>query len=135
MTTFMSPQEQALADELAFAEWVDGRIDYYFSHADVSYEGRSHLRQLLKHYAKMAYPFRACVRDNTKRFGPGRVEKVCATIKDMIRGSHRWREVHASDDVMWLGLSNDAAEGRSIILSLSDQELGEMKEVLLNGGC
>lgn len=32
-----------------------------------------------------------CVRDNTKRFGPDRAARVCATLKDIIWGTSKWR--------------------------------------------
>lgn len=56
----------------------------------VSPEHRKRLAGLLKFYAKKKHPFAACVRDNRKRFGD-RAENVCAVLKDMIRGTTRWR--------------------------------------------
>lgn len=53
---------------------------------------RVKLRNILKHYAKMPHPFRACVKDNMKRFGPGRTEAICASLKDTIRGTTKWRK-------------------------------------------
>jgi hypothetical protein len=50
------------------------------------------LRNILKKYAKSAHPFRECVKDNMKRFGPGRTEAVCATLKDTIKGNKNWRK-------------------------------------------
>lgn len=71
---------------------IDDAIGFLFSEADtVGPQQRHQLRGLLRYYAKQAHPFRACVKDNTKRFGPGRVEKVCATLKDIIRGTTHWR--------------------------------------------
>lgn len=58
---------------------------------------RYKLRFLLRYYAKKPHPFRACVRDNMKRFGPGRTEAYCATIKDIIRGTTHWRGHPALD--------------------------------------
>lgn len=57
----------------------------------VSPENRRRVNPLVRHYMKQAHPFRACVRDNRKRFGPN-AEKVCAVVKDM--GEHRttWRK-------------------------------------------
>ena len=49
------------------------------------------LRGILKHYAKEKHPFTACVRDNTKKFGKDRAERICATIKDQIWGTTKWR--------------------------------------------
>lgn len=57
---------------------------------------RHKLRGILRHYAKEAHPFTACVRDNRKRFGP-RAEAVCAVVKDIIRGTTRWRGHPALD--------------------------------------
>jgi len=33
-----------------------------------------------------------CVRDNLKRFGPGRTEAICASLKDTIKGTTKWRK-------------------------------------------
>lgn len=51
---------------------------------------RKKLKGLLEYYAKKPHPFRACVRDNRKRFGP-QTEAYCATLKDIIRGTTKWR--------------------------------------------
>ena len=59
--------------------------------ANVSPADRVKLRGLLAHYAKKKHPFRACVRDNTKRFGKERAERICATLKDVIHGNPYWR--------------------------------------------
>jgi len=58
--------------------------------ANVSPHDMKKLAPLLKHYGKMAHPFRACVRDNRKRFGP-LTEKYCAVLKDLIKGTTSWR--------------------------------------------
>jgi len=60
--------------------------------APISPTAKVKLRGILKKYAKEAHPFRACVRDNMKRFGPGRTEAVCATLKDTIKGRKDWRK-------------------------------------------
>ena len=52
---------------------------------------RAKLRGLLAHYRKKKHPFRACVRDNTKRFGKDGAERICATLKDIIEGNPYWR--------------------------------------------
>ena len=57
------------------------------------------LSPLMRHYGKMAHPFTACVRDNRKRFGD-RAERVCAVLKDLIRGTTKWRG-NESEDVDW----------------------------------
>jgi hypothetical protein len=71
---------------------IDESLELLFSEADtVGPRQRHQLRGLLRFYAKKAHPFRDCVRDNMKRFGPGGTEKVCATLKDIIRGTTHWR--------------------------------------------
>jgi hypothetical protein len=54
-------------------------------------EARARLGPLMRHYASMPHPFTSCVRDNTKRFGADRAEKVCAVLKDLVVGNTRWR--------------------------------------------
>lgn len=58
--------------------------------ANVSPEDRKKLAGIIEHYRKQPHPFRACVKDNRKRFGPG-AEAICATIKDLIEGNTWWR--------------------------------------------
>ena len=65
-------------------------LDMYLSAKNVGPEARNKLKGLLKYYAKKPHPFRACVKDNRKRFGT-RTEAVCATLKDIIRGGTDWR--------------------------------------------
>lgn len=80
-------REDALLDEA-----IDKSLGLLFSEADtVGPRQRHQLRGLLRFYAKKAHPFRSCVHDNLKRFGPGRTEAVCATLKDIIRGTTHWR--------------------------------------------
>lgn len=59
---------------------------------NVGPEARVKLRNLIKHYRKFAHPFTACVRDNRKRFGPIRARLVCATLKDVMKGTTTWRK-------------------------------------------
>ena len=67
------------------------KLDELFASArDVGPRQRKQLAGLLRYYAKKKHPFRACVRDNRKRFGP-RTEAICATLKDIIRGTTKWR--------------------------------------------
>jgi hypothetical protein len=74
--------DQMIADKLAKANLA----------APISAHARVKLRGILKKYAKSPHPFRACVKDNMKRFGPGRTEAVCATLKDTIKGNKNWRK-------------------------------------------
>lgn len=84
-----------LAQQRRELKLLDGRIDGQLSialgHKNVSPSDRKKLKGLLQHYAKKRHPFTACVRDNTKRFGKDGAERVCATLKDVIRGTTKWR--------------------------------------------
>ncbi len=71
---------------------LDEYIDLALSNATaVGPKARKQLHGLLRYYAKKKHPFTACVRDNTKRFGKERAERVCAVLKDIIRGTTKWR--------------------------------------------
>jgi hypothetical protein len=59
--------------------------------ANVSARDLKKLKPLIKFYAKKPHPFRACVKDNEKRFG-ALVNKYCAIIKDLIEGNTKWRK-------------------------------------------
>lgn len=48
------------------------------------------LKPILRKYAKDPHPWKACYRDNYKRFGPG-AAALCAKLKDIIRGHTKWR--------------------------------------------
>jgi hypothetical protein len=112
--------QTAREDRVLLAE-IDARLDVLLSAADVGPDARAHLRALLQHYAKEPHPFRACVKDNLKRFGPGRTERVCATLKDMIRGTTRWR--HGSEGVVASGAPEISEEVAQLVLSLPDDAL------------
>ena len=72
-------------------EQLDEYLSVCLSNADrVGPEARHKLHGLLVYYAKKPHPFTSCVRDNRKRFG-NRAEAVCAVLKDIIRGTTKWR--------------------------------------------
>lgn len=80
---------------------IDQRVDLLLSAKTVGPHARYKLRNLLKYYAKKPHPFRACYKDNVKRFGPRGAAQVCATLKDIIRGTTKWRKggrKHMSDE-------------------------------------
>jgi hypothetical protein len=88
------------------------------SEADsVGPKARHQLKGILKHYAKEKEPFRACVRDNTKRFGKDGAERVCATLKDIIRGTTRWR-----------GKNNPKDHGAPGVAGLSEPDVPTIDE-------
>jgi hypothetical protein len=94
---------------------------------------RHKLRFLLRYYAKKDHPFTACVNDNMKRFGPNRTERICATLKDIIRGTTHWRghpeldhgapgAIAASDEEILDWAFSDPQVGE-FLGSLSEQQL------------
>lgn len=73
---------------------ITGRLELLlanFERVTANPRKMGYLRFLLKHYAKDPHPFTACVKDNMKRFGPGKTEGVCGVLKDLVRQSTRWR--------------------------------------------
>jgi hypothetical protein len=94
MSSLAPERQRALANRLdrELDSVIDKSLSVCFSNADrVGPTQRHQLKGLLRYYAKQAKPFTACVHDNTKRFGPGGADKVCATLKDIIRGTTHWR--------------------------------------------
>jgi hypothetical protein len=134
----LTEAQQQRRDELLDEE-LGTVLDRIFSEADtVGPDARHKLRGILKHYAKEPHPFRACVKDNMKRFGPGRTEAVCATLKDVIRGTTHWRghpgadhgspgAIAASDNEP-ITLSD--AERREILVGLSDEDWTALEEAI-----
>lgn len=111
---------------------IENVVGVIFSEADtVGPVQRHQLRGLLRYYAKMAHPFRACVRDNMKRFGPGRTEAVCATLKDIIRGTTHWRGHPALDHGAPGAVAASVPEIdeglEKLLLSLSDETITKLE--------
>lgn len=67
-------------------------MDTLASSKDVGPAARKKLSGLIKYYMSKPHPFRACVKDNTKRFGVEGAKKVCATLKDIGEGTTHWRK-------------------------------------------
>lgn len=80
-------------------------------------EARRRLRGLMEYYAKKPHPFRACVRDNRKRFGPN-AERVCAVLKDLIRGTTKWR---GKSDMSEMGMFSEYAATEGVEATLVDE--------------
>lgn len=96
---------------------IDRMVDLALGAENVSPSDKKKLKGLLKHYAKMKHPFTACVRDNTKRFGPEGAKRVCATLKDVIRGTTKWRGKEH------MAMDKDIVD---LILSIPDDELAQI---------
>lgn len=86
----MTELELTTPVDLSEEEW-DSYMAVCLSAKDVTPADKKKLSGILKHYAKMQHPFTACVRDNRKRFGEKGAERVCAVLKDIIRGTTMWR--------------------------------------------
>ncbi len=133
-----------MSESVAEVELTDGDLDEYMSiafqmgtttgfskgTANVSAADLKKLRPLIRFYAKKAHPFRACVNDNRKRFGP-LVNKYCAIIKDLIEGNTKWRnqskKKHLSEQTLTELFALDVPDGFFAFLSeLTDEEVEEM---------
>jgi hypothetical protein len=91
--------------------------------APISPTAKVKLRGILKKYAKSPHPFRACVADNMKRFGPGRAEAVCATLKDTIKGRKDWRKGANTSEEDSLVIDGDVLLALDAISEIDLQEL------------
>lgn len=85
--------EFTLNDAIEYADVVYAAVPNFQA---VGPRAKGKLAPLMAHYGKMAHPFTACVADNTKRFGPERAKRVCAVLKDLIRGTTKWRSTERS---------------------------------------
>lgn len=156
----ITPYQIELHEELdqMFSEAID---KLFLSNADrVGPVAKKKLSGLLKFYAKKAHPFTACVNDNRKRFGP-RAEAVCAVLKDIIRGTTKWRgknnprdkgtpgvrglseeaqDVLALRDLFDAGIDLDEAgnpvldqEMFDLLTNLSEDEVVQLTEIAMQG--
>jgi hypothetical protein len=129
-----------LENELALAQqkreedlldtYIGERLDILLSAKTVGPAARQKLSGLLKYYAKKKHPFRACVKDNMKRFGPGRTEAVCATLKDLMMGTTKWRNnkrFAGSDNFSDNYVITD--EVADLLLSISNEDL---EDIIMN---
>lgn len=117
-------EAQEAREDLILSAYIDEHLDVLLSSKTVSPHARAKLAGLLKYYAKKKHPFRACVKDNMKRFGPGRTEAICATLKDIMMGTTKWRNkkgVAGSDNYSDNYVITD--EVADLLLSISNEDL------------
>lgn len=107
--------DKLIADKIASANLA----------APISPAARVKLKSILKKYARSPHPFTECVRDNMKRFGPGRTEAVCATLKATIKGAGR--KVAAGEET---GL-DDAVIDADVLLALDAISEIDLQEIFL----
>lgn len=123
-------------DQMMFEE-IDRRIDLLLSNYQaVTANPRSmgYLRFLMRHYAKSPTPWRDCVKDNTKRFGPEKVKGLCGVLKDTLRQTVYWRKgAHghsrvpdAGDPGYVIGVADKGAANPPWHGNYSELDLGEM---------
>ena len=157
----LSGEDMQMSESIADAQKrreaiIDGRVDSVvelilaetgkpgINYKQVTPQNKSRLRGLMQYYAKKPHPFRACVRDNRKRFGP-RTEGVCAVLKDLIMNTTKWRRgnQNMSEDGMFsvpaatedgLALVDEAPliddELAAILLDLDDSKMAEIESLL-----
>jgi hypothetical protein len=132
---FHSSEEPFLKTlEQAREERIDREIDKMISDriaknvnlaAPISPTAKIKLRGILKKYAKSPNPFRACVKDNMSRFGPGRTEAVCATLKDTIKGNKNWRKGGSNTS------ESDLVIDADVLLALDAVSEVDLQEIFL----
>ena len=125
-------------DDEQIDEYLELTLSNGFSKgtANVDPHDMKKLRPLLKYYRKKPHPFRACVRDNKKRFGPA-TNAMCAVVKDLIFHSTKWRnksgkKLHAAmanDDEFLAFASTVPDEFYTWLEEVTDEEVGEMLEL------
>ena len=123
-------EAQEAREDLIFSAHIEDHLDVLLAAKTVSPQARARLAGLLKYYAKKKHPFRACVKDNMKRFGPGRTEKVCATLKDLMMGTTKWRNnkgLAGSDNYSDNYVISD--EVADLLLSISNEDL---EDIIMN---
>ena len=82
----------------------------------VTPENRKKVSGLVRFYMKKPHPFTACVRDNTKRFGPERAKRVCAVVKDLGHGGTGWRKGgKAREDEVVVRLLRELREASELV--------------------
>ena len=129
-----------LENELALAQqkreedlldtYIEEQLEVLLAARTVGPEARRKLAGLLKYYSKKKQPFRACVKDNMKRFGPGRTEAVCATLKDLMMGTTKWRNnkrFAGSDNFSDNYVITD--EVADLLLTISNEDL---EDIIMN---
>lgn len=130
-------EARARREERKIDESIDRMIEQRLQGAQlaapISAHAKVKLRDILKKYAKSDHPFAECVRDNRARFGPGRVEAVCATLKDQIRGRKDWRGKNNSKDKGSAGLGEIAptAIDSDVLLALDAISERDLQEIFL----
>lgn len=125
--------------------------------ANVSPRDMVKLRGLLKHYAKKKHPFTACYRDQVKHgLSPDHAKKRCAVIKDLIKGTTKWRSTERKKNLSEEELNefilneaygysdNDIVEFVDYAINLTDEtvniiltsnnEDNDLSEIELNAG-
>ena len=103
-----------------------------FSAKTVGPEARKKLSPLLRFYAGKRHPFTSCIRDNTKRFGADRAQKTCAVLKDLIRGTTKWRGDERKKSLSEDPTPEEVAEFNALVDEIGLELPEEQEEALLS---
>lgn len=121
--------QQAREDQL-LDDFLDDRLDVILSTKDVGLETRTKLHRLLKSYAKVSNPYRQCVLENMSHLGPGRTERLCMTLKKLVKDTAHWHKVSQGVTAS-IELDEELEE---LILGIDDDDLeGLVGEVMARG--
>lgn len=124
-------QAREQRDDRVLDALIAGKLKRVPLAAPIGPDAKVKLRNILKYYAGKPHPFRACVKDNMKRFGPGRTEALCATLKDTIRGNKDWRGKNNPNDQGTAGLEEPPAIDSDVLLVLDAISEVDLQEVFM----
>lgn len=108
-------------------ELLERKINEVLTHLAVSPSDKKKLAPLLKHYGKMAHPFRSCVRDQIKHgLSRDMANRRCARLKDLIKGTTKWRgkgNKMSADDQEFVRLAADLSPTALAVIDQVDDQL------------
>lgn len=91
-------QARANRQKAILFESIDSALPTLFRNVEVEEEKKRKLREIIWHYDEMPDPFAACVRDFMEEFGPGKTERICGTLADLIRAYGRGEPIALSGE-------------------------------------
>lgn len=109
-------------------ESIDSALPTLFRNVKVEEEKLQQLREVIWHYDSMPDPFAACVRDYMEEFGPGKTERICGTLADLIRAYGRGESIALSADETLPQIDADFAE---FLLSIDRDSIDRFQREVL----
>jgi hypothetical protein len=110
-------------------ESIDEALPTLFRDVQVEEAKLQQLREVIWHYDSKPDPFAACVRDFMEEFGPGKTERICGTLADLIRAYGRGEPITMSDDQSLPELTPDFAE---FLLSIDRESIDRFQREVLD---